>query len=122
VLLQHVVTMVGSIAALCSMVSFTPQAWKIIRTRETKDISAGMYSLTVSAFAFWCLYGALLREWPLIVSNGVCLALSGFILAMTLLPQRKKEAVADAIEDSKAAVLPVPGDKTRNSVAERNGG
>ncbi|MFL5236028.1 MAG: SemiSWEET family sugar transporter [Rhizomicrobium sp.] len=121
-LLQHVVTMVGSIAALCSMVSFTPQAWKIIRTRETKDISAGMYSLTVSAFAFWCLYGALLREWPLIVSNGVCLALSGFILAMTLLPQRKKEAVADAIEDSKAAVLPVPGDKTRNSVAERNGG
>jgi len=95
VLLQHVVTMVGSIAALCSMVSFTPQAWKIIRTRETKDISAGMYSLTVSAFAFWCLYGALLREWPLIVSNGVCLALAGFILAMTLLPQRKKEAVAE---------------------------
>jgi len=104
------------------MVSFTPQAWKIIRTRETKDISAGMYSLTVSAFAFWCLYGALLREWPLIVSNGVCLALSGFILAMTLLPQRKKEAVADAIEDSKAAILPVPSNETRDSVAERNGG
>ncbi|MFL6690132.1 MAG: SemiSWEET family sugar transporter [Alphaproteobacteria bacterium] len=120
--LQHVVTIVGSIAALCSMVSFTPQAWKIIRTRETKDISAGMYSLTVSAFAFWCLYGALLREWPLIVSNGVCLALSGFILAMTLLPQRKKEAVADAIEDSKAAILPVPSNETRDSVAERNGG
>jgi MtN3 and saliva related transmembrane protein len=122
VLLQHVVTVVGSIAALCSMVSFTPQAWKIIRTRETKDISAGMYSLTVSAFAFWCLYGALLREWPLIISNGVCLALSGFILAMTLLPQRKKEAVADAIENSKAAILPVPGKETRDSVAERDGG
>jgi MtN3 and saliva related transmembrane protein len=104
------------------MVSFTPQAWKIIRTRETRDISASMYSLTVSAFAFWCLYGALLREWPLIVSNGVCLALSGFILAMTLLPQRKKETVADAIEDSKAAILPVPSDETRDSVAERNGG
>ena len=104
------------------MVSFTPQAWKIIRTRETKDISAGMYSLTVSAFAFWCLYGALLREWPLIISNGVCLALSGFILAMTLLPQRKKEAVADAIENSKAAILPVPGKETRDSVAERDGG
>lgn len=114
-------TVIGAIAAFCSMVSFTPQAWKIIRTRETKDISAGMYSLTVSAFAFWCLYGALLGQWPLIVSNGVCLALSAFILAMTLLPQGKKDAVADAIEESEAAILAVPFDETADSRLERNG-
>jgi len=101
---MQVVTIIGVIAAFCSMASFVPQAWKIIRTRETKDISAGMFSLTVSAFACWCVYGALQGEWPLIVSNGVCLALSAFILAMTLLPQRKKEGVADAIEQSGAAV------------------
>lgn len=115
-------TIIGTIAAICSMASFAPQAWKIIRTRETKDISAGMYSLTVSAFAFWCLYGALLDQWPLIVSNGVCLALSAFILSMTLLPQPKKEAVADAIEESKAAVLPVPSDEPRDALGKRNGG
>lgn len=96
----HLVTVIGVIAAFCSMASFVPQAWKIIRTRETKDISAGMFSLTVAAFAFWCVYGALQAEWPLIVSNGVCLALSAFILTMTLLPQPKKEAVAEAIESS----------------------
>jgi MtN3 and saliva related transmembrane protein len=101
---MKIVTIVGVIAAFCSMASFVPQAWKIIRTRETKDISAGMFSLTVSAFAFWCLYGGLQLEWPLIVSNGVCLALAAFILVMTLLPRRKKEAVADAIESSAAAV------------------
>src|SRR6185312_7117493 len=95
---MHLITIIGAIAAFCSMASFVPQASKIIRTRETKDISAGMFSLTVSAFASWCAYGALQGEWPLIVSNGVCLALAAFILAMTLLPQRKKDAVADTIE------------------------
>lgn len=118
----HFTAIVGIVAAVCSMTSFAPQAWKIIRTRETKDISAGMYSLTVSAFAFWCLYGALLREWPLIVSNGVCLALSAFILAMTWLPQKKKAAVAEAIEDSKAAILPEPGDKAGDAFDKRHGG
>lgn len=114
-------TVTGMIAAICSMASFAPQARKIIRTRETKDISSGMYSLTVSAFAFWCLYGAQLGQWPLIVSNGVCLALSAFILAMTLLPQPKKEAVAEVIEESKAAILPIPGDEPRDALGKWNG-
>jgi MtN3 and saliva related transmembrane protein len=109
---MHFITVVGVIAAFCSMASFVPQAWKIIRTRETGDISAGMFSLTVSAFAFWCVYGALLREWPLIVSNGVCLALSSFILMMTLLPRHKKEVVAEAIETPVAAMAEAAGTGT----------
>jgi uncharacterized protein with PQ loop repeat len=36
---MHLTPIVGGVAALCSTVSFTPQALKIIRTRETKDIS-----------------------------------------------------------------------------------
>ena len=43
-------------------------------------------------------YGLLLGEWPLIVTNGICLLLSTFILAMKLLPRAKKEAVADALD------------------------
>lgn len=113
---MHIITIVGVIAAFCSMASFVPQAWKIIRTRETKDISAGMFSLTVAAFVSWCIYGALLGEWPLIVSNGVCLALAAFILTMILLPRRKKEAVADAIEMPVNAVAGTPG-----SAAAENG-
>jgi len=94
---MHLVTLLGIFAALCSTVSFAPQAWKIIRTRETKDISAGMYLLTVTGFAAWTSYGAALGQWPLIVSNGICFVLSGFILVMKLLPQRDKDAVADAV-------------------------
>lgn len=44
------VTWLGAAAAIASTVSFTPQAWKIIQTAETKDISTGMYVITVTAF------------------------------------------------------------------------
>ncbi|HEX2760489.1 MAG TPA: SemiSWEET transporter [Rhizomicrobium sp.] len=91
------VTILGALAAIASTVSFTPQAVKIIRTRQTKDISAGMYAITVAAFALWCAYGVLQGQWPLIASNSICLLLSGFILMMKLLPRRAKEKVADAV-------------------------
>jgi MtN3 and saliva related transmembrane protein len=84
------------------MGSFAPQAWKIIQSRETKDISVGMYLLTVSAFALWLGYGVLQHQWPLVVSNGVCFVLSAFILVMTLLPQRQKDKVAETLSSGES--------------------
>ena len=92
------VTLIGALAAICSTVSFAPQAIQIIRTRKTKDISVGMYLLTVTGFVTWTTYGVLLGKWPLILANGTCLVLSTFILAMTLLPQKEKNAVAKVFE------------------------
>jgi MtN3 and saliva related transmembrane protein len=91
-------TIIGSIAAVLSTASFTPQAWKIIKSRETKDISAGMYALTVTGFAMWTTYGIILMQWPLIVTNSICLVLSAFILTMKLLPRREKNKVADILD------------------------
>jgi MtN3 and saliva related transmembrane protein len=91
-------TIVGGAATLASTVSFTPQAWKIIRTRDTSALSAGMYSVTVTGFTLWLAYGLLLMQWPLIVTNGLCLLLSAFILMMILLPRRKREAVAETLD------------------------
>ena len=91
------IVILGSLAAIASTISFAPQAIKIIRTRQTKDISLGMYAITVAAFALWLAYGVILRQWPLIASNSICLLLSGFILMMKLLPRRAKDKVADAV-------------------------
>src|ERR1700761_3370714 len=66
---------VGFLAALCSTLSFAPQAWKIIQSRDTKSISTGMYLLTVVGFALWLAFGILGRQWPLMLSNGICLLL-----------------------------------------------
>jgi MtN3 and saliva related transmembrane protein len=92
------ITIIGSIAAAASVASFAPQAWRIIRTRETKGLSARMYALTVLAFALWLTFGILKGEWPIIVPNALCLLLAGFILAMLIMPRRMRAKVADALD------------------------
>jgi MtN3 and saliva related transmembrane protein len=92
------ITITGWAAAALSTASFAPQAWRIIQTRDTKAISLSTYLLTVSAFALWTSFGWLRQEWPLVVANAICLALSSFILLMKCLPQKTKDVVADAID------------------------
>ncbi|TQI72306.1 MtN3 and saliva related transmembrane protein [Bosea sp. AK1] len=92
------VAVAGTLAALCSTICFVPQAWRIVRTRDTKAISPLTYSLTVTGSALWTAYGLGLGQWPLIVTNSICFVLSAFILIMTLLPRPKKEAVAETID------------------------
>jgi MtN3 and saliva related transmembrane protein len=98
---MHVlIVIIGSCAALASMISFIPQAWKLIKTRDTGGLSGPMWTLTVCGFALWTAYGVLLMQWPLIVENIVCSVLAGFILVMKLLPQRHLHAVADLLDPS----------------------
>lgn len=75
---------VGTLAALCSMTSFTPQIIKIWREKDASSVSLRMFLLTVTGFTLWTTYGVLLGSWPVAVSNAVCLALSGVILALKL--------------------------------------
>ena len=99
---MQIVTAVSLFAATLSMVSYVPQAWSIIRSRDTDGISLKMYLITVTGFVTWLIYGILMKQWAIIVQNIICLILSSFILTMKLLPQKKKEAVADSV----ASVLP----------------
>jgi len=92
------IAVAGTLAALCSTISFMPQAWRIVRTRDTQAISPLAYSFTVTGFALWTAYGLGLAEWPLIATNSICFVLSAFILVMTLLPRSKKDAVAESID------------------------
>src|SRR3982750_4580397 len=91
-------SLVGGLATLCSTTSLVPQAWKVIRPRDTSAISRRMYVIAVIGFSLWLTYGLLLGQWPLILTNGICLALSAFILVMKLLPRQQKEKVAEALD------------------------
>lgn len=74
------IDLVGTGAALCSMASFTPQLVKIWKERDASSVSLRMYAITVTGFALWITYGVLLKSWPVIVANSVCLAESAAIL------------------------------------------
>ncbi len=75
---------VGVAAALFSIASFVPQAWKIWKTRETNGLSTKMWIFNTTAFALWLIYGIALRKWPLIATNAICLVLAAFILTLKL--------------------------------------
>lgn len=71
-----------------------------VASRSTRGLLAKIYALTVAAFLLWVAYGLLRGDWAIIVPNSICLLLSLFILAMILLPGKRREDVANTIEHS----------------------
>lgn len=81
-------TIVGYLAATLTTVSFVPQAYKVIRTRDTESISLVMYILFSGGVAMWLLYGIVLTNFPIILANSITLSLSLVILYFKI-TQRK---------------------------------
>jgi MtN3 and saliva related transmembrane protein len=83
-----ITSIVEIVAATVTVGAFVPQAWKIVRTRNTKDLSALMWILQVIGFALWIAYGIATRNWPIVVPNAVAFLLSCLILGLKLAPDR----------------------------------
>ncbi|WP_412067092.1 SemiSWEET family sugar transporter [Rubrivirga sp. IMCC43871] len=69
------VTVLGMVAAACTMSSFVPQVVKTWRSGSSADLSIGMYALLTVGAALWLAYGLAIRDLPVIVTNFVTLAL-----------------------------------------------
>ena len=76
--------LVSSVAATLTTAAFVPQALHIIRHKETKAISLFMYVAFATGVAFWLLFGVLIGNLPIIVSNAITLGLALAIVAMKL--------------------------------------
>jgi MtN3 and saliva related transmembrane protein len=76
--------LVSGIAATLTTVAFVPQAWHIIRHKETKAISLHMYVAFAIGVAFWLVFGFMIWNWPMIVSNTITLGLALTIVTLKL--------------------------------------
>ncbi len=76
--------MIGFIAAALTTISFIPQAYKVIKTKDTTGISLGMYILFVLGVLLWLIHGIQVQDWPLILSNSITFVLSSIILAFKI--------------------------------------
>lgn len=79
----------GFAAAALTTGSFVPQALLTLRTRDVSGISLGMYSSFTAGVALWLAYGVALGDWPIVVANGVTLALASTILTTKIVVDRK---------------------------------
>lgn len=71
---------VGMVAAICTTLSFLPQAIKTIRTKDTSSISAAMYAIFSFGTLMWLIYGLSTGNTPVISANAVTLIFSLIIL------------------------------------------
>lgn len=78
------IDLVGYPAATLTTVAFLPQAWKSWQTRDLSGISLPMYALFTLGVALWLVYGILLGSVPIMIGNGITLALASVVLFLKL--------------------------------------
>ena len=76
--------MIGFIAAILTTLSFVPQAWQIIKTKDTSGSSLGMYAMFVVGVFLWLIHGWNIQDYAVIAANGVTLVLASIILAFKI--------------------------------------
>ncbi len=78
------ITLIGLAAATLTTVAFVPQVVRTWRTRSTHDISLPMFLVLAAGIVLWLIYGAMIRDLPLILANLVTLVLVLTILFFKL--------------------------------------
>jgi MtN3 and saliva related transmembrane protein len=74
------ITAIGLVAAAFTTVALLPQLMKVWKTKSTRDISTGMFTLYSSGLLLWFVYGVYLNDLPIILANSLA-----FIQALVIL-------------------------------------
>jgi MtN3 and saliva related transmembrane protein len=78
------IELLGFLAGAFSTLAFLPQAFLVWKTKSTRDISLGMYSLYVCSLILWGAYACLIDSWCLLITELVTLVIALYILMMKL--------------------------------------
>jgi MtN3 and saliva related transmembrane protein len=74
----------GYAAGLLTTGSCVPQVVKSVQSHSVHDLSLLMLLMLVVGVLFWVIYGVALRDWPIVVSNGISFALWATVLWLKL--------------------------------------
>jgi MtN3 and saliva related transmembrane protein len=75
-----IITIIGLIAAAFTTISLLPQLMKVWKTKSTRDISTGMFTLYCSGVFLWFVYGVYINDLPIIFANSLA-----FVQALAIL-------------------------------------
>lgn len=75
-------SLIGYFSAICTTSSFVPQAYKVYKTKHTRDISLGMFFLLTIGNIGWLTYGLMISSMPMIAANVVSALLACYIFIM----------------------------------------
>lgn len=77
-------TLLGYVATAVSVISFSPQVIKSWKTRQTKDVSMTGYLFLALGATLWLIYGILIKNLPIALTNGIVLILQLSVIFLKL--------------------------------------
>ena len=89
--MKSIFEVIGVVAALCSMISFLPQAIKTFRNKKVKDLSLFTHVFAAAGNLFWFIYGIGIGSFQLIVCNSISCVVTGSVVVMIILYQKKRK-------------------------------
>ena len=72
----------GIIAGIFTGISLLPQLFKIIKEKKTEDISTWMLLILMGGLALWVVYGIMITNWPIIITNSFSLLVNIVIMIL----------------------------------------
>jgi MtN3 and saliva related transmembrane protein len=69
----------GYLAGTLTVVAFLPQVIRTWQSRRTGDLSMGMLAILITASTLWIIYGVVIRDWSVILTNIGMVGLNGAI-------------------------------------------
>ena len=76
--------LIGYDAASCTTISFLPQVIKVLRDRDTRSLSLGMYFILTVGTCLWSLYGYVSHEMVIFVANSITASVCLVILTVKM--------------------------------------
>ncbi len=77
-------SIIGFLAVICTTSATIPQVIKSLKSKETKDISLGMFLLIFIGVSLWLVYGIIKTDCPLIFANTITVMLSGPVIILKM--------------------------------------
>ncbi len=74
------VKILGLVAGTLTTIAFVPQVVKTYRSKSSKDLSLGMFTIFCMGTLGWLFYGILINDLPVMAANSITLALSGVLI------------------------------------------
>jgi len=87
---RSVLDSIGSLAAVCTTISFVPQLLRVWRRKSAADISLTMFLFFSFGVACWLVYGLGIGSAPITAANTATLTLALAILILKLRFDRRQ--------------------------------
>lgn len=74
----------GYTAGAITSLTFLPQVLKTWKAKSAKDVSLLMFVIAAINEAMWIVYGAMLNNWVIILTNAIVLVMSLIMIVLKL--------------------------------------